>query len=252
MGKTVVITRPQGPHEGARNLARKIEARGFTSFELPVLSCETIEPSTESLQLIQTTLASRPLWIAFLSPTAVCAFRELRERYFPNVEIASKVFFAAQGTGTAQAVRECFGRKPDFIPSVFVAEEFANEFARRISDERVLVPQSAEGRDVLVPTLLRLGKKAASFNLYCLRRRELEAEIKRAFSALDNDTTFVVFMSPSAVRAAVEEVGVDLKGKKIVSVGPITSSALRKAGLSVWREAVEHSEDGVLQALEGA
>lgn len=252
MGKTVVITRPQGPYERAQKFAQKIEARGFKSFELPVLLCETIEPSVESLQLIHTTLAHRPAWIAFLSPTAVYAFRELMARYLPDVDLASGVSFAAQGTGTAQAVRECFGRGPDFIPSVFVAEEFAKEFSYRVHNERVLVPQSAEGRDVLVPTLLRLGKKAASFNLYSLRRREVQSEIKRAFSALDDDTTFVVFMSPSAVRAAVEEVGADLKGKKVVSVGPITSSALRKAGLSVWREAGEHSEDGVLRALEGA
>jgi uroporphyrinogen-III synthase len=32
-------------------------------------------------------------------------------------------------------------------------------------------------------------------------------------------------------------------------VGPITSQAVREAGLAVWREAQEHSEEGVLQAL---
>lgn len=250
MRKTVVITRPEGPYAGAQKLARKLQARGFEPFELPILTCEPIEPPGESLRLIQTTIAHGTSWVAFLSPTAVYAFKAVMERHFPDVQLAKRVALAAQGTGTAQALQECFGKAPEFIPSVFVAEEFAREFAERIGNEQVLVPQSADGRDVLVPSLVKLGKRAASFHLYCLRRKEVQPEIRRAFSALDNDTTFVVFMSPSAVQAAVEEVGADLKSKRVISVGPITSNALRKAGLSVWREAGEHSEDGVLAALE--
>jgi uroporphyrinogen-III synthase len=58
-------------------------------------------------------------------------------------------------------------------------------------------------------------------------------------------------MSPSAVRAAVQQAGDALIGKRILSVGPITTQAIRKAGLSLWREAREHSEEGVLEALSG-
>jgi uroporphyrinogen-III synthase len=66
---------------------------------------------------------------------------------------------------------------------------------------------------------------------------------------LPNESTAVVFMSPSAVKAAMKAAGDVIRLKRIVSVGPITSKEIRAHGLSVWAEAREHSEDGVLEVL---
>lgn len=250
MKKTVVITRPSGPYSGAAQLAQKLTESGFAPFELPLLTVQSIEPTTELLTTIRKLLGAARPWLAFLSPTAVCVFREFVARHLPELVTLSQVSIAAQGTGTAKAVQEKFGRYPDFVPSVFIAEEFAREFAERLAPEHpVLVPQSAEGRDVIVPTLQKLGRSATSFDLYRLVKSTIEPTVKESLQKLRDESTFVVFMSPSAVRAAVEEVGAHLGTKKLVSVGPITSQALRKAGLTVWREATEHSEDGVLELL---
>lgn len=247
---TVVITRPSGPYAGAEKLSRRIAERGLRPFEFPVLSCEAIALAVEDRALVAETLSTQGSWVAFLSPTAAHVFSDLIAREFPGSSQLPNTRIAAQGSGTAAAVRECFGRGADFMPAVFVAEEFAKEFAPRLrDDQRVLVPQSAEGRDLFAPTLRTLGKQARSFSLYGLRPRPVEVERFEALKGLSGETTVVVFMSPSAVRAAVQEAGDALVGKRILSVGPITSQAIRKAGLLLWREAREHSEEGVIEAL---
>ena len=247
---TVVITRPSGPYAGAEKLSRKIAERGLRPFEFPVLACEALALGEQDHAFVKQALAAKGSWVAFLSPTAVHVFSDMMAREFPESASLPNALIAVQGTGTAAAAKECFKRAADFIPTVFVAEEFAKEFAPQLrSDQLVLVPQSAEGRDLFAPTLRTLGKQARSFSLYGLNARPVEVERYEALKGLSGENTVVVFMSPSAVRAAVQEAGDALIGKRILSVGPITTQAIRKAGLSLWREAREHSEEGVLEAL---
>jgi uroporphyrinogen-III synthase len=251
MQKIVVITRPSGPYEARSRFADKIRAAGFKPFQLPVLVCAPIPPTVSvRVQLSELLQSPTKAWLAFLSPTAVWAWKDLMTSE-PLMETAVKqALLAVQGVGTADACRECFGRAPDFVPSVFVAEEFAKEFAQVLkAGERVLVPQSAEGRDLLAPTLASKGHKASSFSLYRLEQISAPKELLDQYRSLRDSETYVVFMSPSAVRATVEAVGSTLESKKLLSVGPLTSQAIRKAGLTVWREATEHSEDGVLREL---
>ena len=59
----------------------------------------------------------------------------------------------------------------------------------------------------------------------------------------------IVFASPSAVRNAVDCLGVRLSGLAIYSIGPTTSHAVREAGFEVASEAHEHSTNGLLQAI---
>jgi uroporphyrinogen-III synthase len=165
-------------------------------------------------------------------------------------ELVGRARLAAQGNGTALACEEYFQRPPDFIPSVFVAEEFAKEFGDVVSaSEAVIVPQSAEGRDVLAPSLVARGIAAESFSLYGLEAVTPPTELIARLAELPHGSTAVVFMSPSAVRAAMNAAGDAIRTKRIVSVGPITSKEIRAHGLSVWAEAREHSEDGVLEVL---
>jgi uroporphyrinogen-III synthase len=246
----VVITRPSGPYAGGDKLAGKLRQAGFSTLELPVLACRVIPLSDETKKLLQEFYPVEKVWIAFLSPSALWVWSTVAASDAALMALTKRALIAVQGSGTAAACEECFGRRPDFIPSVFVAEEFAKEFALVSKPgQRVLVPQSAEGRDVFVPTVRRHGVIADGFGLYRLEPCEPSPESLLKFNNLQNEEPFVVFMSPSAVRAAVGVIGPVLFKMRIVSVGPITSHAVREAGLTVWREAQEHSEEGVLQAL---
>lgn len=252
MIRRVVITRPSGPYAGGRKLALKLEALGCDVFEFPLLRCVSIPLSSRSQEIIEalSTKASQ-VWLAFLSPSAVWVWRELARQHESVLALMREAHVAVQGSGTADALKECFGRSPNFVPSVFVAEEFAREFAAILTAERtVIVPQSADGRDVFAPTLAARGLQAFSIETYRLEAQQVAPETLRAYRGFINSEAAIVFMSPSAVAAAVSTIGSSLGTNNVVSVGPITSQALRKAGFPVWREAQEHSEAGVLAVLQ--
>jgi uroporphyrinogen-III synthase len=252
MIRRVVVTRPVGPYAGGRKLASRLAESGCEVFELPLLRCVPVPLSEQDLQRLTDSFDKREdTWLAFLSPTAVWVWRELVGANALLEQLTAEVCVAVQGSGTAEALRECFDRKPDFIPSIFIAEEFAKELSARLkTGQQVLVLQSADGRDVFAPTLASLGFKASSIITYSLHAMPLAQETLSAYRNFVNDQTAVLFMSPSAVRAAAKALGGALGTDKVVSVGPITSQALKTAGFPVWREAQEHSEAGVVDVLQ--
>ena len=249
--KRAVITRPLGPYSGLKSLAAKLETAGIEAFELPLLKCVPISLSAEDRESISQSLhKDAGGWLAFLSPTAVSVWSNLILSDAALASATQRAKIAAQGSGTAKAVSECLNRVPDFTPSVFVAEEFAREFARVLPPKRaVIVPQSADGRDLLAPTLRAEGFSASAIDIYKLVTNSINEESLDSYRRFVKERAAIVFMSPSAVTAAVRVLGGDLGTDKVVSIGPITTQAIRQAGLTVWREAQEHSEDGVLKVL---
>jgi uroporphyrinogen III methyltransferase/synthase len=131
-----------------------------------------------------------------------------------------------------------------------VAEEFAREFARALPPNRaVIVPQSADGRDLFAPILRVAGFGASGIDIYRLEANGINKESLDSYRSFVREGAAIVFMSPSAVAAAARVLQGSLGTEKIVSIGPITTQAIKQAGLTVWREAQEHSEDGVLKVL---
>ena len=247
----VVITRPSGPYTGAKRFAKKLIAAGFDCLELPVLACKSIALTDPLRHQIKASLSDQKrLWLGFVSPTSVWVWDQIISEDAELAEATGRALLGAQGGGTAAAILECFGRKPDFIPAVFVAEEFAREFAAVLkAGDRLFVPQSADGRDVLAPTLVAMGKDVLSINTYQLEAVALTPEEIEAYRRFVTPNTAILFMSPSAVQATLAGVGGVLGSDKVVSIGPITSQAILSAGLHLWRQAQDYSEDGVLAVL---
>jgi|GEM_PF-1705226 len=262
---TVVITRPAGLHPGADSLTPNIEALGLRALVLPVLRCELVELSAGDEAHVRACIERECAWIAFLSPNAVRALHRLcsdrlgYESAHGVVHLPETMKMAVQGVGTAKALAECFGRHPDFMPSVYVAEEFGHEFAAAArhaaqpQQAKVFIPQSTQGRGVLAPVLRSHGYEVVSVDIYHTRELSLSDELRGLVSHLDPTTTVFVFMSPSAVRATVQQLAQQralLEAAAIVSVGPITSQAVRSAGLVVTAEAASHSEQGIVELLK--
>jgi uroporphyrinogen III methyltransferase/synthase len=137
-----------------------------------------------------------------------------------------------------------------------VAEHFAEEFLQRISrSDHVLVGQSSEGRNVFSQKLQGQGISVDTMTTYTTRScLPTPAEVERVVVLQKGEgEAYILFMSPSAVHATVTALGAQveaLKGYRIVSVGPITTRAVRSYGLGVAAEAVEHSEGGIVRALQ--
>jgi uroporphyrinogen III methyltransferase/synthase len=253
MAHTVIITRPRGPYAGDEGLSKRLVAEGFSPVLLSSLSVESRELTGGELDDIRATISSPGAWIAFLSPTAVHVMRDLCVKIGCDLP-ASSVRIAAQGAGTSEAVRNVCNREVDLESSICTAEVFAEQLALRLGGKgRVLVPQSAEGRDVFGPILRETGIEVQCISTYGLVTVAPTQEEVEAVRACPPEDSFIVFMSPSAVRATVENFPdpEHLKCLRVISVGPSTSKAIREAGLKVFAEAKEHSERGVVECLRG-
>jgi len=251
---TVIITRPEGAYAGAEKLRAKLEAIECRPFFLPVTKVEQLSVPPEAKALVRKAFETPEQWIAFLSPSSVYVFKNLVERILHTTTIPPSISLAAQGKGTAEAIQTCFGRSADFLPTVFVAEEFAQEFARSVDEESpILVPQSADGRDVFGPYLRSLGFKVDTIDTYCLVDAPLTDELRAKMEEVRGLDAYIIFMSPSAVRSvarAFKDHRTTLESFKVISVGPVTSEAVTEVGLQVFAEALEHSEDGIIEELK--
>jgi uroporphyrinogen-III synthase len=251
---TVIVTRPEGAYAGAERLRAKLDKLGFRPLFLPISKVEQLSLTPQTKDAVRRVLGSQGQWIAFLSPSAVFIFKNVIERILHSATIPEAISLAAQGKGTAEAIQECFGRKVDFLPTVFVAEEFARELARFMDDgSKVFVPQSADGRDVFGPTLRACGFEVETIDTYCIVDAALSDELRSKVRGLVGLEAYIIFMSPSAVRATARAFKDDraaLESLRVVSVGPVTSEAVQSCGLTVFAEAAEHSEDGVLEELK--
>jgi len=251
MAKTVILTRPQGPYAGDEGLSQRLEAVGFSVIRLSSLSVEAKELTQPDAEAIRLSVSSGGWWIAFLSPTAVHVFRDQCVRLGIDLP-SSQARLAAQGPGTSEAVRTIFHREVDLESPIALAEVFAEQLVHRLGTTgRVLVPQSAEGRDVFAPIVRRSGAEVVCIATYGLVTTTPGDEDIAAVREVSPEDSFLVFMSPSAVVSTVETFPdpEHLKTLRVVSIGPVTSKAVRDAGLKVFAEAKEHTEAGVVGCL---
>jgi uroporphyrinogen-III synthase len=251
MAPPVVVTRPRGPQGGLEAFIARLSESPVTPV---VFSPQTIKflsllPNEE--QTVLDVLSSRAPAIAFLSPTAVFACKDLLHR-LGRGQLDASTLLASQGPGTSDAIEACFGRRPFFESSVSTAEVFAEEFLKLAPlVSGLLVPQSAIGRDVFAPLLKAGGVSVCEFAGYTLMTVTPGEDEQCAISASAAKGGYIIFMSPSAVRATLETCRDQegLRRLKVISIGPTTSDAVRETGLSLHVEATDHSEEGVLSAL---
>ena len=151
---------------------------------------------------------------------------------------------AAIGPGTAVALRE-HGIRADIVPERFVAEGLVEALAG-VPVTRALIARAAEARDLLPDALRARGATVDVLALYETVAEPLsESELAAARQA-----DYVTFTSSSTVRFFFHAIGpAPLEGARLVSIGPVTSTALRERGLEPDVEASRHDIDGLLDAL---
>jgi uroporphyrinogen III methyltransferase / synthase len=153
---------------------------------------------------------------------------------------------AAIGPGTARALAE-HGIVADVIPERFVAEALVEALSGvKVEGRRVLVSRAAEARDVLPDALRERGAEVDVIALYETVRDQPDEAAVEAAQAAD----YVTFTSSSTVTNLTEALGDRFpKGARVVSIGPVTSEAVRAAGLTVDVEAERHDVEGLVAAL---
>lgn len=237
-GRTVAVTRARAK---ASSLAHSLRELGARVVQAPVVRTHTLagpalDPAPYGLICVTSPNAANELF-------ARLAAGGLDARALAGVRIASI------GPGTTSALAR-HGIAADVVPERFVAEGLAEALAG-VPVTRALVARGRGGREVLPDALRASGAEVDVLDLYETVVEPLSAETLALARAAD----YITFTSASTVRNFLSAAGEGADGAalsaqtRIVSIGPVTSDALREHGLTVDVEAAEHDIDGLLQAL---
>jgi uroporphyrinogen-III synthase len=111
---------------------------------------------------------------------------------------------------------------------------------------RALLARASVARDVLPEALRARGVEVDVLDLYETIAEPLSDEQREAVAAAD----YVTFTSSSTVHFFFEQAGADAAPRaRLVSIGPVTSEALRSHRREPDVEANRHDIDGLLDAL---
>jgi uroporphyrinogen III methyltransferase / synthase len=237
-GLSVAVTRARAQASG---LAERLQALGASVIQAPVIRTERlpgppIDPSPYDL-------------ICLASANAVEAlFERLDDGTHPrgDARALAGARIAAIGPGTARALAER-GIVADVVPERFVAESLVQALAA-IPVTSALLARAREARDVLPDALRARGADVDVLALYETLAEPLTAQALSAVRVAD----YITFTSSSTVRFFMQAAGDEPSlspNTRIVSIGPVTSDALREHGLEPRIEADPYDVEGMIAAL---
>jgi uroporphyrinogen III methyltransferase / synthase len=252
-GRRIVVTRARAQASG---FARQLRALGAEVIELPAIRIEPRIDSDEVRRAVERIgdyaliCLTSPNGVHLLFEALGAAGLDARALAGPEKQQVGQVgqgaTVAAIGPGTARALA-AHGIAADVVPERFVAESLVESLAEvEVSGKRVLVARAAEARDVIPEHLSGRGANVDVLALYETVREEPGPEAVEAAQSAD----YVTFTSSSTVRNLSDALGERFpKDARVVSIGPVTSDAVRDAGLEVHVEAAQHDIDGLVEAL---
>jgi len=260
-GRRVVVTRARAQASG---LASTLRGLGAEVVELPAIRIEPRIESEEVRRAVERIGAGEYALVCLTSPNgAHLLFAALAEAGLDARALGgaptrrqeregdaggsqTRAAVAAIGPGTARALAD-HGILADVVPERFVAEALVEALAEvDIAAKRVLVARAAEARDVLPDALRERGAEVDVVPLYETVREDPPPEAIEAAQSAD----YVTFTSSSTVRNLTEALGDRFPAQaRVVSIGPITSEAVRDVKLEVAVEAKRHDVDGLVAAL---
>jgi uroporphyrinogen III methyltransferase / synthase len=232
-GRVVAVTRARAQSSG---LASRLRGLGAEVVEAPSIRIVPLEGPAPDL-------AGYDL-LCLTSPNGVQILFERLAAAGSDARALAGLRVAAIGPGTARALDE-HGITADIVPERFVAEGLVQAL-EDVPVSRALIARAAEARDVLPGALRDRGAEVDVLALYETVAEPLSDGELDAVGRAD----YVTFTSSSTVRFFLDAAGSRLSPQaRLVSIGPVTSAALRERGREPDVEADRHDIDGLVQAL---
>lgn len=249
-GKRVAVTRPRAQ---AAELVHLLTEAGAEIVELPMIEIH-LEEQPDHWEEISAEIGAYE-WIVFTSANGVRGFFNLFMRRFEDIRCLGMMRVAAVGPTTVAAVRH-HHIKVDLQPETATAEALAAALAteQTLDNLRILVVTGNRHNDQLVQRLEAERAIVDTLAVYRTDQTDLTDHPGVAdFRSRGADA--IVFFSGSAVQSFVAQMAA-LRLERgathpvACSIGPSTSEALRKAGLTHTVQASEASVEAAVEALE--
>jgi uroporphyrinogen-III synthase len=243
-GRRIVVTRAARQSGG---LSERLERQGAEVLLLPTIEIvppDSYEPLDDAL-----CEAKRFGWLVATSSNAVRVIAERLAELALPVESLAHLHCAAVGPSTAGAMR-ALGLVVEIMPERYIGEALANALKDRVRGQRVLLVRAAVARDVVPEALTAAGAAVTVVDAYRTVVPADAAERAKAIFSAPPDA--VVFTSGSTVTHLLDVLRearlIFPREAACVSIGPVTSAALRDAGLLVAVEAEMASLDALADA----
>jgi uroporphyrinogen III methyltransferase/synthase len=251
-GQRIVVTRTR---EQASQLSRQLSERGAEVIEIPTIR---IEPPDDRQTLVEAMTALGEYdWVIFTSPNGVTQFFDYFFKSFEDVRDLGALQFAAVGPATAAKLNELH-LKVDLMPEKYVSSEIAAAFKKYQSIEnlRLLLLRAQVANPELVTALEELGGIIDDVSVY-KTVPETEDRTGAAAHLSEHGADWITFTSGSTAenfhaRFNLPELLQKFPALKTASIGPETSKALTKLGVTPTVEAKQHTIDGLVKAVEGS
>ncbi len=233
-GVRVAVTRARAQ---ASELVSRLRSLGATVIEAPAIR---IAPADFVLPDLR-----RYDLLCLTSPNGVRLLFEGMESAGLDARALAGLKVAAIGPGTAAQLRSR-GIVADVVPERFLAEGLV-EALEGVPVKHALLARARQARDVLEQALRARGADVDVLVLYETVADPLTAAQAEALAEAD----YVTFTSSSTVQFLIQSLGEadGLATQRLVSIGPVTSQALRQHGLEPHVEAPQHDIEGLVQAL---
>jgi uroporphyrinogen III methyltransferase / synthase len=233
-GVRVAVTRARAQ---ASDLVSRLRSLGATVLEAPairIVPADFVLPELGRYDLLCLT-----------SPNGVRLLFERMEAEALDARALAGVRVAAIGPGTARALRS-HGIAVDVVPERFLAEGLV-EALEDVPIKRALLARARGARDVLERALRTRGAEVDVLTLYDTVAEPLTTAQRSELA----QASHVTFTSSSTVQFLMQSLGDPraLAAQRLVSIGPVTSQALRDHGLAPDVEASRHDIDGLIEAL---
>jgi uroporphyrinogen III methyltransferase / synthase len=237
-GRTVAVTRARASASGLASSLRELGARVV---QAPVVRTQplpgpALDPAPYDLICVTSPNAASELF-------ARLAAGGRDARALAHARIASI------GPATTRALA-AHGIAADIVPERFVAEGLVEALAG-VAVSRALIARARGARETLPDALRAAGARVDVLDLYETVVQPLSDEMLAQARVAD----YVTFTSASTVRNFLDAARAQPGGEalsphtRVVSIGPVTSDALRQRGLTVDVQAEQHDIDGLLRAV---
>lgn len=239
-GRSIGITRAR---EQASSLEAALSDLGARVVSMPMIRTAPPEDSRPWLRAVKDLAKGRYAWLVLTSPNAAAALREALKTAGMDARALAGMKIAAMGPATAEAL----GLRPDLMPGISTSAGLAAAFRRlSIRDAGILIPRSDIAPPDLPRALERLGARVDAPVAYRTLPEPLAPGILRGVrldAVLFSSSSTVQGFAAACRRARVQPPAC------LVSIGPETSRALRRAGFRVVAEAKQPGVPGLIRAL---
>ncbi len=244
-GRCVVITRPRDQSAQLREQLEQLGARVVSFPTIKIVAARDASPLEAALERIH-----QYDWILLTSVNAVDAVAHTMKT--DVAEALSAIRIAVVGEATNRSLTD-LGLQADFVPSKFNMATLCSELIREanVDGQRFLHP-CGDLADAEGPQPLRdAGAIVDTIEAYrTIPDESADADALRRSLAAD-EIDAIVFASPSAVRAFFNMIAPQSVSQRIglISIGPKTTQALKKAAPDRVTEARQAEVEGLVETL---